>query len=97
MAILHCSDYSDSMLYQQQDSTHFIVLKSHANDGHWLQQGDIIRFETSDVSTIEEVKTLLHFPKGETNTLILYHLDENNLNKFTDHEIETLYTHIAAE
>ena len=97
MAILHCSDYSDSTLYQQQDSTHFVVLKSHANDGHWIKQGDIIRFETSDVSTIEEVKTLLHFPEGETNTLILYHLDENNLNKFTDHEIETLYTRIAAE
>ncbi len=94
MAILHCTNYLDPFLFKQIDGTHYQVVTNCEIEGHLLKRGDIIRLETSDMATIEQVKQLLPFDKGQT--IILYHLDENNLKNYSDNEIETLYTHPCA-
>ena len=103
MAILHKQDYSDATLYkplftsnqesQPTDHIRYEVLQNHTIEGHILQKGDIIRFESSDCATIQAIKNLLPFT--ENTSIILYHLDENNLNNFTRHETETLYSRPA--
>ena len=94
-AILHQQDYSDENLYEQTDSTHYRVIKNHYNEGHWLIYGDIIRKEISDMAVIEQIKQ--HLPLSEKNSIIMYHLDENNLKNLDDYEISTFYSCPAAE
>ena len=95
MAILHCTNYLDPSLFKQIDGTHYQLLTNCEIEGHLLKRGDIIRHETSDMATIEQVKQLLPFDNGQT--IILYHLDEHNLKNYSDNEIETLYTHPCAQ
>lgn len=94
-AILHQQDYSDENLYEQTDSTHYRVIKNHYNEGHWLICGDIIRKEISDMVAIEQIKQ--HLPFSEATSIIMYHLDENNLKNLDNHEISTFYSRPAAE
>lgn len=94
-AILHQQDYSDENLYEQTDSTHYRVIKNHYNEGHWLMCGDIIRKEISDMVAIEQIKQ--HLPFSEATSIIMYHLDENNLKNLDNHEISTFYSRPAAE
>lgn len=94
-AILHEQDYSDTTLYQPSDNTHYKVIQQHFAEGHQLQKGDIIRRETSDMNTIEQLKTLLPF--SENKSIILYHLDENNLKNYSNDEIQNLYSRPSAE
>ena len=94
-AILHQQDYSNEDLYEQTDSTHYRVIKNHYNEGHWLICGDIIRKETSEMVAIEQLKQHLSF-SAETS-IIMYHLDENNLKNLDNHEISTFYSRPAAE
>jgi hypothetical protein len=94
-AILHQQDYSDENLYEQTDSTHYRVIKNHYNEGHWLICGDIIRKEVSEMVAIEQLKQ--HLPFSEATSIIMYHLDENNLKNLDNHEISTFYSRPAAE
>ena len=94
-AILHQQDYSDENLYEQTDSTHYRVIKNHYNEGHWLICGDIIRKEVSEMAAIEQLKQ--HLPFSEATSIIMYHLDENNLKNLNDYEISTFYSCPAAE
>ena len=94
-AILHQQDYSDEDLYEQTDSTHYRVIKNHYNEGHWLICGDIIRKEKSEMAAIEQLKQ--HLPFSEATSIIMYHLDENNLKNLDNHEISTFYSRPAAE
>lgn len=94
-AILHQQDYSDENLYEQTDSTHYRVIKNHYNEGHWLICGDIIRKEVSETVAIEQLKQ--HLPFSEATSIIMYHLDENNLKNLDNHEISTFYSRPAAE
>ena len=94
-AILHQQDYSDENLYEQTDSTHYRVIKNHYNEGHWLICGDIIRKEVSEMVAIEQLKQ--HLPFSEATSIIMYHLDENNLKNLNDYEISTFYSRPAAE
>ena len=92
-AILHQQDYSDENLYEQTDSTHYRVIKNHYNEGHWLMYGDIIRKEISDMAVIEQIKQ--HLPLSEKNSIIMYHLDEKNLQNYSNYETTTFYSYPA--
>lgn len=94
-AILHQQDYSDEDLYEQTDSTHYRVIKNHYNEGHWLICGDIIRKEISEMVAIEQLKQ--HLPFSEETSMIMYHLDENNLKNLDNHEISTFYSRPTVE
>jgi hypothetical protein len=90
-AILHQQDYSDENLYEQTDSTHYRVIQEHFNEGHWMVCGDIIRKEASEISVIEQLKQRLPFT--EQTSIIMYHLDEDNLKNYSTYETTTFYSY----
>ena len=93
-AILHQQDFTNDTLYEQISDTHFRVIKDHCiQEGYWLQRGDIIRKETSDMAVIEQIKQ--HLPFSEQTSIIMYHLDENNLKNYTHDEATTFYSYPA--
>ncbi len=93
-AILHQQDFTNDSLYEQISSTHFRVIKDHCvQEGYWLQRGDIIRKEVAEMAVIEQLKQQLPFDKQ--TSVIMYHLDENNLNNYTHDETTTFYSYPA--
>ena len=93
-AILHQQDFANDTLYEQISDTHFRVIKDHCvQEGYWLQRGDIIRKEVADMAVIEQLKQQLPFDKQ--TSVIMYHLDENNLNNYTHDETTTFYSYPA--
>ena len=93
-AILHQRDFTNDTLYEQISDTHFRVIKDHCVEkGYWLQCGDIIRKEVADMAVIEQIKQQLLFDKQ--TSVIMYHLDENNLKNYTNDETTTFYSYPA--
>lgn len=93
-AILHQRDFTNDTLYEQISDTHFRVIKDHCvQEGYWLQRGDIIRKEVAEMAVIEQLKQQLPFDKQ--TSVIMYHLDENNLNNYTHDETTTFYSYPA--
>ena len=90
--ILHKSDFSDSTCYKPIGKNRYRVIKNHYVENHKLFEGDMIRCETSPCDEILKVKNLAE-KKLKTGgaSVILYHLDSDNLSKFTDDEINKIY------
>lgn len=61
-----------------------------------LVDGDYIVRESSEFANIERVKHLVEtkLGYGRDYSVILYHLDSDNLSKYTDDEISTLYSRV---
>lgn len=98
MGILHCSDFDNPHYYAMVDSTHYKVLHPHIVEERKLMKGDIIRVENSNYETILKIKALLPFNEqtpARPQSVILYHLDANNLKEYETDQIETLYRHSA--
>lgn len=63
-----------------------------------IRKGDMVRTEASGISNITEVKQLIDNALGtRAHNNILYHLDSNNLSKYSDDEIKYLYSAPAAD
>lgn len=62
-----------------------------------IRKGDIVRTETSGFDNIAEVKQLVEDALGsKPHNNILYHLDSTNLSKYSDDEINHIYSAPAA-
>lgn len=58
-----------------------------------IRKGDIVRSETSEYENIVAVKTLIEQKLGgRPHGNVLYHLDLNNLSKYSDNEIENIFS-----
>ena len=91
-AILHQQDFTNDSLYEQISDTHFRVIKDHCvQEGYWLQCKDIIRKEVADMAVIEQLKQRLPFT--EETSIIMYHLDEDNLKNYSTYETTTFYSY----
>ena len=98
MGILHSGDFDNPHHYAMVDSTHYTVLHSHIVEERKLMEGDVIRVEKSNYETVLKVKALLPFNEqssARSQSVILYHLDANNLRKYETNKIKTLYRHSA--
>ena len=63
-------------------------------EGKSLWEGDVIRMEYPTADEVIKVAELVAISvKDSTHSVILYHLDSNNLNKFTDDEISSIYSY----
>ena len=94
--ILHKVDITNSALYQWKQDGCYEVLKDHKVEGRQLEKGDIIRWEVSEYEEVMKVKNAIEsYPslKGSRYSVILYHLDFNNLSKFSQDEIKNIYRH----
>jgi methionine synthase I (cobalamin-dependent) len=59
---------------------------------HRLEEGESIRLEMGTYSEIMKVKALVDSTIAPTSRgCILYHLDDENLNRYKSHEIENIY------
>ena len=89
-SILHKSDFTDSLLYRPEEGNRYIVQKDHIVEGHELEEGDIIRLETSPYDVVSGVReyTLGYL---KTRSIVLYHLDSLSLSAYTSEQIESLY------
>lgn len=94
--ILRKVDISNTKLYQPIGDNYYKVLKNHQIDSRTVQAGQYIRWENSEYNQVMKVKNAVEaYPalKGEHYSVILYHLDDNNLSKFSTHEIESIFHH----
>lgn len=61
-------------------------------NGRSFKAGQWLRHERSDAETVKRCASLLSEKlKSKELAVILYHLDEQNLNKYTLHELESFY------
>jgi hypothetical protein len=70
------------------------VTKDKEFDNLYLRVGDKIKFEDVTENTIKETITLLkkYIPIDSPTTIILFHLDSDNLNKFNNETICSFFT-----
>lgn len=76
----------------QKENNRYVVKSGFYQEGHWLRTGDEIRIETSDFNEIIQAKSMLE-RQTKNYSIILYHLDSNNLSKYTKDEITQIYAH----
>ena len=72
------------------------ILRSASQADSLRQAGEKIRHEEVSFDEILNVKRLVekHLPKpSHERSTILYHLDKDNIKRYSSHEIETLYSH----
>lgn len=92
-AILRTTDFSDTHYYRPMSDGTYMVMADHYLESHCLKRGDRIRLETSRPDEIMKVKQLAETVlKRKEYSVILYHLDSLTLSKFTDNEIDKLYS-----
>ena len=92
--ILHKTDYSDETRYKKGKESTFVVKKDHVVEGEYLWEGDVIRLEYPAADEVIKVADLVSRSiRDSTHSVILYHLDSNNLLKFTNDEISSIYSY----
>ena len=92
--ILHKTDYTDETRYKKGKEGMFIVKKDHVLEGRSILEGDVIRMEYPTADEVKKVAELVASAfQDPTHSVILYHLDSNNLLKFTDDEISSIYSY----
>ena len=92
--ILHHSDFNDSGLYKRGNGDSYTVRKDHMLDGRQLLKGDVIRREYPDAEEIDKAaRRVAASFKDTVHDIILYHLDSDNLSKYSDDEISRFYSY----
>ena len=77
--------------FERLDSTHYRSCLFGIHKGVHFGHGDIIRVETTSAAMLKEVKALL--PMDEQQSIILYHLDNNQTSRYTHEEIDSIFAH----
>lgn len=97
-SLLHETDFSDTSLYKytgpvkESDGGRYTVLQDTVCDRTSLKAGDEIRVEIPKIETIRALKKFNDYDLGELKKrTILYHLDTNCINRFSDEQIDEIY------
>ena len=92
--ILHHTDYSDSRYFADNGDGTFRVKKDYLLEGHSLWAGDVVRLEYPSPETVKTVAALISSTfKNRPHSTILYHLDLQNLSRFSENEISSIYSY----
>lgn len=88
-------NFADSILtnsFTLRNGNRFQILKDTILLGYDLRNGDMLRNEQSTISEILSTTKLLNKRLKNTSLRVsLYHLDSVILNKYTTHELESIY------
>lgn len=69
-----------------------IFKKDSSIKGYSFEKGDWLRYEFCDIKSIEEAASLIREKLPYNNlTVVLYHLDDSNLSKYSTHEMEDIF------
>jgi hypothetical protein len=84
--------HSEEIKLLNNPSEKIIIRNDTVINGYNFARGDWLRHEDSPAESIAEVtKILRHKLPGDRISIILYHLDENNLSKYSTHELESFF------
>lgn len=88
IGLLDGLDLTDTEQFSSAGRKVFIAKKDIPYRNMIIRQGDMIRAETSSYRDISAVKALIE-PRlaGHRHSSIIYHLDSQNLSKYSSHEI----------
>ena len=93
LGLIRDVNLADTALFGKMDSNQYRVKSPTVIGRTHLELGDVIRHESSNFDEVYAVKALIEDRLGgHPHSNILYHLDYNNLSKFTDNEIDSLYS-----
>lgn len=98
-AILRGTDLSDTATFCKIDDSHYQVVRSHSEPspdrnefGLRMCKGDIVKWDKATTNTIKEVKTLVEHEREDLKKqIILYSLNETDLNRYSYEEIESFF------
>lgn len=90
-SILRTVDCLDTVYYRRQTNGLYRVVKEHYLENHRLCYGDVIRWEESEIDEMKNVKRMVETVFPQQHSILLYHLDMNNLNKYDSNEIKSMY------
>lgn len=88
-ALLRDLDLSSTCLTMESFNV-YTVNQTFYQEGHVIREGDEIRYESSNYNEIERIKKMIE-TKIVPNSIIIYHLDSQNLSKYTKNEISKIY------
>ena len=94
LGIVRKNDLSDTEYFRKVEDNLYEVIKETTSGNAILKKGNLLRLEQSDYCTIKSIKGQLDTKFAHAGTapnIILYHLDSNNLSKYSHEEIESLY------
>lgn len=81
--------YGWGVVYDYDDNFKRLISRQGENDVKW---NEWVRWETSEIDEVIRVKELVDNTIGRaSNGNIIYHLDIDNLSKYSDDEIENIY------
>jgi len=94
VGLVKTTDLSDREYFSLQEDGLYKVIKECTANHAILKAGNLLRVEEAQYAVISHVKAQIDLnrdPDDNEYSTILYHLDSNNLNKYTSDEIENLY------
>ena len=93
LCLLHESDFSDETLYERVGEFLVKVKSDVLVDGNQLVTGDEIRVEIPDMRLIRKTKQMVESAlDGMAYGNIIYYLDEKSLSRFSEDEIDEIYS-----
>ena len=92
-ALVRTTDCSDRSLYEPLGGNNYRVLRDHNVVEKQLRAGDVLRLETAPFESLCAVKQAVEAKRRPgAASVLLYHLEQNNLVKYASHEIDSLYS-----
>lgn len=90
-SIVHDANLKDTSIFEKIDENKYRAKKDGSQDDNYFNEDDLLRTELGEVEEILKVKDLLNeHMQSSPQSHILYHLDEKELSKYTDREIEKI-------
>jgi len=75
-----------------KNRNYYEVVKDFYKEEKYLREGDLLRFEFSHFTEIMSVKNMLE-PNLKKHSIILFHLDNYNLSKYSTEHINQIFSH----
>lgn len=92
VGLLNGVDTSDSTRFSRLTDNSFVVKKDFPYNNSFILAGDILRTEDSPAAYILTIKKMIDSRlSAEGHSTILYHLDSDNLSKYTPDEIKDIF------
>ena len=93
IALTNGLNLSDTLKFKNSGESQYTALQDIPHNGKIIRAGDMVRPETSDFQEIQKVTTQINkCLAGKEFSNIIYHLDTDNLSKYTTDEIQNIYS-----
>lgn len=93
-AVLYANAQDLASIMKEEKPMWYDVIKDTVINNTYLRVGDKIKYEATDAKKIKQAIALLkqYISFDNNTTIALFHLDEKQLNNFTNEELTSFYT-----